>query len=235
MLSIITINYNNRDGLRSTLRSIKDQQLQAIDLIVIDGGSDDGSQNVISEFSDLITFSVSEKDKGIYDAMNKGIRKAKGNFLLFLNSGDLFAYPDSLKNAYKYLLKKTVYNFRYFVLGFDSCWLSDIKYKTKCHQAIIFPNENFFFYSTNKGIHADAEYIEDNINCYGLVNVPLVLSKFFLGGRSNDYTLDNYYRNFNYLNTLNKITGFVKLTIVFFIGNKNFRLIVYRIKGFKKV
>ena len=111
MLSIITINYNNRDGLRSTLGSIRQQQLQALEVIVIDGGSDDGSQKVISEYKDTISFSISEKDQGIYDAMNKGIQKAKGNFLLFLNSGDQLAYPDSLEKASKFLKKKLYITF----------------------------------------------------------------------------------------------------------------------------
>lgn len=87
-LSIITINYNNREGLRKTIESVVNQTCQDFEYIVIDGGSTDGSAEVIKEYSDKIDYWVSEKDNGIYDAMNKGIDKAKGEYCQFLNSGD---------------------------------------------------------------------------------------------------------------------------------------------------
>lgn len=87
-LSIITINYNNEKGLKSTIRSIVEQTRKDFEYIIIDGNSTDGSVNVIKEYSQHITFWVSEPDKGIYNAMNKGVEKASGEYCLFLNSGD---------------------------------------------------------------------------------------------------------------------------------------------------
>ena len=87
-LSIITINYNNREGLRKTIESVVNQTCQDFEYIVIDGGSTDGSAEVIEEYADQIDYWVSEKDNGIYDAMNKGIDKASGHYCQFLNSGD---------------------------------------------------------------------------------------------------------------------------------------------------
>lgn len=87
-LSIITINYNNASGLRKTIESVVDQTSQDFEYIVIDGGSTDGSVEVIEQFKDRITYWISEPDKGIYHAMNKGIVKAQGDFCQFLNSGD---------------------------------------------------------------------------------------------------------------------------------------------------
>ena len=88
-LSIITINYNNTRGLEKTLSSVwNDQTYSNFEHIVIDGGSTDGSVDVIKKYADKLTYWVSEPDKGIYNAMNKGILKAKGEYLLFLNSGD---------------------------------------------------------------------------------------------------------------------------------------------------
>ena len=89
-LSIITINYNNREGLRKTIESVVNQTYRDFEYIVIDGGSTDGSVEVIKEYADRIDYWVSEKDNGIYDAMNKGIDKAKGEYCQFLNSGDSF-------------------------------------------------------------------------------------------------------------------------------------------------
>jgi glycosyltransferase involved in cell wall biosynthesis len=94
-LSIITVNYNDRDGLKKTIESVVSQTFQDYEYIVIDGGSTDGSAEVIKQYADKITYWVSEPDKGIYDAMNKGIRQAKGEYCQFLNSGD-YLYSDTV-------------------------------------------------------------------------------------------------------------------------------------------
>ena len=90
LISIITINYNNAKGLQKTLDSVVSQSFQDFEFIVIDGNSTDKSVDVIKQFTRVNGW-VSEKDNGIYDAQNKGILKAKGNYLLFLNSGDILA------------------------------------------------------------------------------------------------------------------------------------------------
>ena len=95
-LSIITINYNNAKGLRKTMESVLKQTYTDFEHIIVDGASTDGSVDVIKEYENQlhITHSTihllwsSEKDNGIYDAMNRGIRKAKGEYTLMLNSGD---------------------------------------------------------------------------------------------------------------------------------------------------
>ena len=87
-LSIITINYNNLEGLKKTFESVFMQTYQDFEYIVIDGGSTDGSKEYIAENADKINYWVSEPDKGVYHAMNKGIVKASGEYLLFINSGD---------------------------------------------------------------------------------------------------------------------------------------------------
>lgn len=88
-LSIITINYNDTEGLKRTIESIAPHCASHIEYIVIDGGSTDGSKDVIESYSDKITHWVSEPDSGIFNAMNKGALKATGDYLLFINSGDV--------------------------------------------------------------------------------------------------------------------------------------------------
>lgn len=95
-LSIITVNFNNDAGLRRTLESVKNQNLSNVEFIIIDGGSSDKSLAFIHEHKNIVTTFVSEPDNGIYDAMNKGIRMATGDYLLFLNSGDHFYNEHSL-------------------------------------------------------------------------------------------------------------------------------------------
>ncbi len=88
--SVITINYNNRDGLRRTIESVVQQKSTDKEFIVIDGGSTDGSTEVIRQYADQILYWVSERDRGIYHAMNKGVAQAHGDYCIFMNSGDVF-------------------------------------------------------------------------------------------------------------------------------------------------
>jgi glycosyltransferase involved in cell wall biosynthesis len=95
-LSIITINLNNAEGLRKTIESVISQTFADFEYIVIDGASTDGCVDIIKEYADKISDWVSEPDKGIYNAMNKGTQKAHGEYLLFLNSGDVLAASNTL-------------------------------------------------------------------------------------------------------------------------------------------
>ena len=100
-LSIITINRNNAAGLRRTIESVVSQTYTEFEYIIIDGASTDESVDVIKEYADKITFWVSEPDNGIYNAMNKGILKANGEYLLFLNSGDWLYSNQTLEKVFE--------------------------------------------------------------------------------------------------------------------------------------
>ena len=99
LLTIITINFNNAEGLRKTIASVAAQSFKGIEYIVIDGGSTDGSKAVIEEYNSSLSYWVSEKDSGIYNAMNKGITKASGEYILFLNSGDHLKSSQTISNC----------------------------------------------------------------------------------------------------------------------------------------
>lgn len=98
-LSIITINFNNKDGLQKTIDSVVNQTWHDFEWIVIDGGSTDGSKELIEQYQQHFAYWCSEPDKGVYNAMNKGIDKAKGEYLLFLNSGDALYGNDILQKV----------------------------------------------------------------------------------------------------------------------------------------
>ncbi len=100
--SIITINYNNHSGLRRTINSVLDLSYNNMEFIVIDGGSSDGSIDTIKEFEEHITYWVSEKDNGVYHAMNKGVQQAHGDYCVFMNSGDCFHSSDILNKMENY-------------------------------------------------------------------------------------------------------------------------------------
>lgn len=88
--TVITINYNNVEGLKATFNSVFSQTCRDYQYVVIDGGSTDGSKELIEQNVDKIDYWVSEKDKGIYNAMNKGVAVATGEYCIFMNSGDCF-------------------------------------------------------------------------------------------------------------------------------------------------
>lgn len=88
--SVITINYNNCEGLRHTIESVAGQTYKDYEYIIIDGGSTDGSVDVIRRHEGNIDYWVSEMDRGIYHAMNKGVAQAHGDYCIFMNSGDSF-------------------------------------------------------------------------------------------------------------------------------------------------
>ncbi len=94
--SIITVNYNDAVGLNNTINSIASQTFTDYEHIVIDGGSSDGSVNILKNNSSKFSFWRSESDNGIYDAMNIGVAHAKGDYINFMNAGDVFHSPKTL-------------------------------------------------------------------------------------------------------------------------------------------
>lgn len=99
-LTVITINYNNADGLKRTVGSVLSQTAQNFEYVVIDGGSSDGSRDIVNAIADgRLAFTCCEPDGGIYDAMNKGVGHSNGEYVLFLNSGDTFASERVLQEA----------------------------------------------------------------------------------------------------------------------------------------
>lgn len=88
--TIITINYNNARNLRQTIESVINQTFRNFEYIIIDGGSQDDSVDIIKEYAEHIDYWVSEPDNGVYHAMNKGLQKAHGEYINFMNSGDSF-------------------------------------------------------------------------------------------------------------------------------------------------
>lgn len=100
-LSLITVNLDNKTGLEMTIRSVLSQSYKNYEFLLIDGGSQDGSIDVIDTFKNDLTYWVSEADGGIYQAMNKGIKRAKGGYCLFLNSGDWLVNDTVLENVFR--------------------------------------------------------------------------------------------------------------------------------------
>ncbi|MFD0793144.1 glycosyltransferase family 2 protein [Mucilaginibacter litoreus] len=100
VLSVITIVYNNVRDIERTLLSVIHQTYSHIEYVVIDGASTDGTLDIIKKYESGIAKLISEKDKGIYDAMNKGLALATGDYVIFMNSGDEFYAHDTVENVF---------------------------------------------------------------------------------------------------------------------------------------
>ena len=102
LISVVTICYNAKNDLEKTILSVLSQTYQDIEYIIIDGGSTDGTVDIIHKYSERLFYWISEPDKGIYDAMNKGMDRAIGSWINFMNAGDTFCDNEVIKNIFGY-------------------------------------------------------------------------------------------------------------------------------------
>ncbi|KIA85258.1 glycosyltransferase family 2 protein [Flavobacterium sp. AED] len=150
-ISIITINYNNLVGLKRTVESVLNQTWKEFEYIVIDGGSTDGSMTYIESQNEHINYWVSETDNGIYNAMNKGILKATGEYLLFLNSGDYFYSDTSLQENQNRIANHDLIYFNLNVIDDNNRFLKK------------YPNQLSFFYFRNDTLPHPATFIRASL------------------------------------------------------------------------
>ena len=139
-LSIITINYNDVQGLKKTVESVTNQSCKDFEYIVIDGGSTDGSAEYLSIQNDKINYWISEPDHGIYNAMNKGIKKAKGSYFLFLNSGDTLVDDKEILNSIISKLNDTAVYYAPIYLLRNDLTQTKLDYPIKLDERFLFTN-----------------------------------------------------------------------------------------------
>lgn len=148
-LSIITINYNNLRGLRKTIESVVSQSFKDYEWIVIDGGSTDCCKKLIEQYQEHFSFWCSESDKGIYNAINKGLEHANGDYVQFLNSGDWLYDDTTLEKAFKQIDNKYDIYYGDMVQVNDGDKLNPITY----------PDElGFYFFPYNNICHQATFY-----------------------------------------------------------------------------
>ena len=107
-ISIITVVFNGEKYLEETIQSVINQTYDNVEYIIIDGSSTDGTIDIIKKYEDKIDYWVSEKDSGTYDAMNKGIKIATGEWINFMNAGDVFYSNDVLENIFLQTIEKDI-------------------------------------------------------------------------------------------------------------------------------
>lgn len=218
-VSVITISYNNASGLKATIDSVLAQDYSDYEYIVVDGGSSDGSKDIIESYSDCITYWVSEPDGGVYNAMNKGIKVATGDYLHFLNSGDIYASNTVLSAIFKDTYQEPlirgiqICNYgdrteRWTNLGNRPVTLYDMFVNTMLHQATFIKHEMFDkygFYDEDLKIVSDWKFFfkailggENTI----FVNVEVVIFEMFGLSTNKKYAETHYGERSQVLNEL---------------------------------
>lgn len=217
-LSVITIVYNNAKDIERTMLSVLKQSYPNIEYIVIDGASTDGTLDIIKKYENRLAKLVSEKDKGIYDAMNKGLALAAGDYVLFMNSGDEIYEPQTVEkvfantpNADIYYGETEMYNENWQSLGRrrhqapeQFTWQS-FKYGMNIsHQAIYVKRSLTEPYDLRYKYSADIDWIiKIAKKASNIANTHLYVAKYLVGGMSKQkhweslkerfYILSHYY------------------------------------------
>lgn len=168
-LSIITINLNNKEGLQKTIESIVNQTFKDYEFIIIDGGSNDGSIDVIELYKENITYWISEPDKGIYNAMNKGIRIAKGEYYYFLNTGDRLKSNDVLEKIFEDDPHESFICANFFK-EYGNSLIKDDSYRLRDW------NEQLYDLYSDNLCHQDFFIKSDNFDKYGLYDETMKIT-----------------------------------------------------------
>lgn len=189
-ISVVTVCYNAVNDIEKTILSVINQTYPNIEYLIIDGGSKDGTMDIVNKYKDKIDVIVSEPDKGIYDGMNKGIDRATGDWINFMNAGDCFANSKIISEVFEIEIKNKVaiYGDMFFVVGnkqrfIKSKKVSYIRNNMPCsHQALfckIVDKTDLLFNTTYK-IAADYNVLYGLFWKYGedkilKLNIPIVL------------------------------------------------------------
>ncbi len=204
LISLITINRNNVNGLKKTFDSIYSQTCKDFEYIIVDGGSTDGGIETIQKFdSSIIRLTwISEPDLGIYNAMNKGIRMATGEFLLFLNSGDWLAADNVVENVLPHLnndfeiisgelelIKSNNEKIKLFPPAFvnlNYCISSGLTHPNTFIKKALF--EKYGYYNEQNKIISDWEFflIVCGLNRCNYKSIPVLVSCFAMDGVSSN-------------------------------------------------
>lgn len=219
-LSIVTINYNDCIGLRRTidsLRSLKNNFNDKLEFIIVDGGSSDGSLQVINKNAEIIDKFVSEKDNGIYDAMNKGVLMSQGDYICFMNAGDCFYSGFDINAFLKNTKNEKVYCFNNIIKVGNIHFTRYLKEgDMPCHQAMLIPKSCFDHkcFDTRYKIAADYDFNKWLLNSYSSIYINSFMCINELGGISNNWQrLSNLQLHMRELVEIEQLDLFGSLTL----------------------
>jgi glycosyltransferase involved in cell wall biosynthesis len=196
-ISIITVVYNGEKVLQRTIESILNQSFRDIEYIIIDGNSKDGTKAIIEKYETVISQWSSEPDKGLYDAMNKGLRIAHGEYVLFLNAGDQFYEKTTLARIFEIQANADIYYGETMMvdeadkeIGLRRLKAPEVLTRESlingmlvCHQSFIIRRAIALEYDLKLRIAADYNWMLECLKrSRSIVNTHLIISRFLEGG-----------------------------------------------------
>jgi glycosyltransferase involved in cell wall biosynthesis len=199
-ITIITVVYNAESLIEQTIKSILQQTYPFIEYIIIDGASTDGTLEVIEQYRSGIAIVQSEKDQGIYDAMNKGLKAATGDYVLFINAGDLLAGPGILSTVFDETPEADVYYGNTEIIDLLGNSLGERRLKPPAmlnwrslrfgmcvsHQSFIAKRSLCDFYNLNYKVSSDIDWVIRVLRkSTVIIYVHQTISKFLEGGSSS--------------------------------------------------
>jgi glycosyltransferase involved in cell wall biosynthesis len=207
LISVVTVVFNGKDFLEETILSVINQTYENVEYIIIDGGSEDGTLDIIKKYEDKISYWISQPDNGIYDAMNKGISLVSGAWINFMNAGDVFHSNMTLEEVSPKLIADLVYgNHAIYENNLNIYSIFNVKnYDDKrnipfCHQSSFVKSsvlrENLFDLTYKIAADYD-QYLRIKYAGHSLLWVPIVVAKVLHGGvssRSRLVVIREYYR-----------------------------------------
>lgn len=148
-LTIVTVNYNNLMGLKATIDSVSEQNYAQFEYLIVDGNSTDGSVDLIKGYDQNLFKAIIEKDEGIYHAMNKAISIARGEWLIFMNSGDVFVDCLSLESAMNNIIEGDEVVYADWIYANSGKYVNASKKKMSLrHQSVIYKKSLHDIYGT---------------------------------------------------------------------------------------
>ena len=199
ILSVITVVYNNVNDIERTLLSVLNQTYGSIEYIIVDGLSNDGTLEIIKRYEARIAKLISEKDKGIYDAMNKGLTLASGDYVIFMNSGDEFFATDTVAQVFASVPDADIYYGETEMIDDGGNSLGQRRHKAPqtftwrgfklgmsiSHQAIYIKRSLIAPYDPKYQLSADIDWIiRAAKKAKIIVNVNRYVAKYLVGGMS---------------------------------------------------
>ena len=245
LVSIITVVYNSEKFLEQTILSIIKQRYSHVEYIIIDGGSKDGTVDIIKKHEKSISYWISESDKGLYDAMNKGISKATGDYIWFINSGDRINDSETLQKIFENNEPLAdIYYGQTMMIDIDGNEIGSRRLKPQkkltwkslrmgmlvSHQSFIAKKEIVPFYDDKYKFSADYDWMFKLLKKASVIkDTEIVLSKFLDGGLTKQNILPGLKERFK---IMCKNFGYIPTILMHFIIGTKFLFFLFRHRRF---
>jgi glycosyltransferase involved in cell wall biosynthesis len=212
LLSVITVVFNDEKNIRRTMRSVTGQTYPNIEYIIVDGGSTDGTLNAIDEWKEKVSLLIPGPDKGIYDAMNKGLARASGDYVAFMNSGDEFYSGDTIERLFSTAPDADIYYGETEMIGPGLESLGRRRHRAPrqlrhssfrfgmsvSHQAIVIRRAITESFDTKYRLSADIDWILRAIRkAHTIVNTHQYVARYLVGGMSKQWHFESLKERFH--------------------------------------